>query len=157
MTLHITQFVTEVLVPLSEVPPPPTVTPRVETARFDARGGGSSWYLVPQLSDGGIELRDKTIKAFRPTGKMTSPQFSIYKNGSQEPIVVSDIEDGINSATGKIPLPTTTEVEVYARTQVNVANAMLYTWRLEGVYDGVGDPDRIDECTVEVAIQGVRR
>jgi hypothetical protein len=88
---------------------------------------------------------------------MTSPQFSIYKNGSQEPIVVSDIEDGINSATGKIPLPTTTEVEVYARIQVNVANAMLYTWRLEGVYDGVGDPDRIDECTVEVAVQGIRR
>lgn len=156
MTLHITQFVTEVLVPLSETPPPPVVTPRVEAQRFDARGGGSSWYLIPQLSDGGIELRDKTIKAFRPTGKMTNPQFSIYKNGSQEPIVVTDMEDGINSATGKIPLPTTTEVEVYARTQINVANAMLYTWRLEGVSGGE-DVDRIDEVTVEVAVQGIRR
>jgi hypothetical protein len=129
----------------------------VEAQRFDARGGGSSWYLIPQLSDGGIELRDKTIKAFRPTGKMTNPYFSIYKSGSQEPIVVSDMEDGINSATGKIPLPTTTEVEVYARTQINVANAMLYTWRLEGVWDGEGDVDRIDEVTVEVAQQGIRR
>jgi len=157
VTLHITQFVTEVLVPLSEVPPPPTVTPRVETARFDARGGGSSWYLVPQLSDGGIELRDKTVKSFRATGKMTSPQFSVYGYGAQVPIVVSDLEDGINSSTGKIPLPTTTEVEQYARSQINVANAGLYTYRLEGVWDGEGDVDRIDEIVVEVAQQGIRR
>jgi hypothetical protein len=88
---------------------------------------------------------------------MTSPYFSIYKNGSQEPIVVSDMEDGINSATGKIPLPTTTEVEQYARTQVNVANAMLYTWRLEGTWDGLNEPDRIDEVVCEVATQGIRR
>jgi hypothetical protein len=156
VTLHITQFVTEVLVPLSEVPPPPTVTPRVETARFDARGGGSSWYLVPQLSDGGVELRPKTVKAFRATGKMTSPQFSVYGYRPQEPIVVSDIEDGINSTTPKIPLPTTTDVEVYARTPIDVAGAMVYTWRLEGTWDGVGDPDRVDEVICELAVQGGR-
>jgi hypothetical protein len=157
VTLHITQFVTEVLVPLSEVPPPPTVTPRVETARFDARGGGSSWYLVPQLSDGGIELRDKTVKSFRVTGKLTSPQFCIYGYGAQVPIVVSDIEDGINSTTPKIPLPTTIEVEQYAQVTVNVANVGTYTWRLEGVWDGTGDPDRIEEAICQVAQQGIRR
>jgi hypothetical protein len=133
------------------------VTPRVEAQRFDARGGGSSWYLIPQLSDGGIELRDKTIKAFRVTGKMTNPYFSIYGYGAQVPIVVSDLEDGVNASTPKIPLPTTTEVELYARTQVNVANAGTYTWRLEGNWDGTGDVDRVDECVVEVAQQGIRR
>ncbi len=157
MTLHVDQFVVAVLVPLSETPPPPVVTPRVETARFDAHGGGSSWYLVPQLSDGGIELRDKTEKSFRVTGKMTDPQFSVYGYGAQVPIVVSDLEDGINSSTPKIPLPTTTEVEQYARTQVNVANAELYTWRLEGVWDGEGEVDRIDEIVVEISQQGIRR
>ncbi len=156
MTLHIDQFVVSVLVPLSETPPPPVVTPRVEAQRFDARGGGSSWYLIPQLSDGGIELRPKTVKAFRATGKMTNPQFSVYGYRPQERIVVSDLEDGINSTTPKIPLPTTTEVEVYARTQIDVAGAMLYTWRLEGVWDGEGDVDRIDEVTCELAVQGGR-
>ena len=156
MTLHISQFVVELLVPLSEAPPPPPVTPRVETVRFDA-GAGSSWYLVAQLTDSGIELRDKTVKAFRATGKMTVPQFSIYGYGPTKAINVTDIEDGINSNTGKLALPTTTQVVQTARKQLNVANVMTHTFRLEGVWDGTGEPDRIDEVVYEVAQMGVRR
>ena len=156
MTLHISQFVTELLVPLSVAPPPPPVTPTVESVRFDA-GSGSSWYLVAQLTDSGVETRDKTVKAFRATGKMTVPQFSIYGYGPQRSVNVTDIEDGVNSNTGKRPMRTTTEVQQSARKQINVANVMLWTWRLEGVWDGSGEPDRIEEVVCEVAQQGIRR
>jgi hypothetical protein len=156
MTIHISQFVTELGVPLSGSPPPPVMPPVAETARFDA-GLGNTWYLVPQLTDSGGELRDKVIKAFRATGKMTVPQFSVYAYGPEKEINVTDIEDGVRSSSGKKPLPSTTQVVQSARKQINVPNAMLHTVRLEGTWDGTGMKDRIDEIVYEVAQQGIRR
>jgi len=156
MTLHISQFVVELLVPLSEAPPPPPVTPEARTMQFDS-GLGASWFLVPQLDDSSDNLRDKTVKAFVATGKMTAPFFSIYSYGPQKNINVSDIEEGINSVTGKKRLRSTSQVQRSARVQINVTNAELHTCRLEGRWDGTGMKDRVDEIVYEVAQQGVRR
>jgi hypothetical protein len=126
------------------------------TFRFDA-GLGTSWYLVPQLTDSGVELRDKVVKAFRATGKMTVPQFSVYGYGPEDEVNVTAIENGTDSNTGKIALPDSALVVQSPRQQVNVPNSVLHTIRLEGVWDGEGIPDRIDEIVYEVAQQGVRR
>lgn len=156
MSIYISQFFTEVLVPNGDVPPPPTPPPPVSTGRFDA-GLGNYWYIVPQLSDSGDELRDKVIKAFHVTGKMTAPYFSVYTYGPAQDIDVDDIEDGINSNSGKKALPSTTQVQRTARKQINCPNAELHTCRLEGTWDGEGMKDRIDEIAYEIARQGIRR
>ena len=156
MSIYISQFYTVVMVPEGDVPPPPTSPPAVQTGRFDA-GLGNTWYLVPQISDSGDELRDKVIKAFHATGKMTAPYFSIYAYGPAEDIDVDDIEDGVSSASGKKPMVSTTQVQRSKRFQINVPNAELHTCRLEGTWDGEGIKDRIDEICYEVARQGVRR
>lgn len=156
MSLFISQFVVELLAPFGEQPPPPPVTPEARTMRFDA-GLGSDWWVVAQITDSGDNLRDKCVKSFVATGKMTVPQFSIYAKGPQKNIDVAAMEAGTGSATGKKPLPTTTEVQRTARRQLNVPNAMLWTWRLEGIWNGEGIPDRVDEVVIETAAQGIRR
>lgn len=157
MTVAISQFVVEILVLQGDAPPPPVTPPNAITGRFDAGALGTNWYLVPQLDDSADNLRDKVIKAFVATGKMTNPQFSIYGYGPAEDINVDDIETGINSASGKKALPSTTHVQRTARKQINVPNCMLHTARLEGIWDGTGMKDRIDEIVYEVARQGIRR
>jgi hypothetical protein len=116
-----------------------------------------NWFLVPQLSDSGVELRDKTIKSFRATGKMTNPQFQIYSYGPEEGIDVAAIEAGTDSTTGAILLTDTTQVTQTPRHQINVVNAMTHTVRLAGIWPGTGEPDRVDEIVYEVSQQGVRR
>jgi hypothetical protein len=157
MTLFISQFVVELLAPFGgDVPPPPTPTPEARTVRFDA-GLGSNWWIVPQLDDSSDNLRDKAVKSFVATGKMTVPRFSIYAYGPADNIDVATIEAGTNSASGKKLLPTTTQVQRSARKQINIPNAMLHTVRLEGTWDGQGIVDRVDEIVYEVARQGIRR
>ena len=154
MSVFISQFFAELLVPFGEAPPPPPVVPQARTMRFDA-GLGAEWWILPQLA--GDNLRDQVVKSFIATGKMTVPQFSVYSKGPGKNINIADMEQGINSATGKRNLPSTTQVQRYARRQANVPGSMLWTVRLEGIWNGEGIRDRVDEIACEVAEQGIRR
>ena len=158
MTIHISQFSTTIWSPLGEIPTPPT-PPTANTFRFDSGNQRVDWWIAAQITDSGEELRDKTIRAFKATGKMTLPKFIIYGWGPQQGIDVSLIEAGTNGKTRAIPIPTTELVTQAARTQVNVPNVTLWTWRLQGSWDGETDAvrDRIDETVTEVSIMGIRR
>lgn len=134
---------------------PPTETP-TETFAFD-EGLGNTWFIALQLSDSGDELRDKVVKSFRVTGKMTNPKARVYGYGPQEDINVQDIEQGTNSKTGVIGMPDTTQVQQSRRFPINVKNAMMHTIRIDGIWDGSGLRDSIHEIVMEVARMGVRR
>ena len=126
------------------------------TKRFDA-GTGNTYYLIPQLSDSGIELRDKVIKAVRITGKFNAANFKLYAYGATEGINLSDLELGLNSKTGAVAIPNSTLVTQTRRFQVNVSGAALHTIRIEGTWAGEGIKDRIDEIVYEIAEMGARR
>lgn len=138
-----------------EVPPAPP-EPATGTFAFD-EGGGVEWWVVPQLTDSGIELRDKVIKAVRVTGLVADADVRVYTYGPSDPVVVSDLENGVNSVTGAVALPDTTNVAQSPRLNVNCPNAMLSTVRVAGVWDGVSQRNRVDEILYEVAQQGIRR
>lgn len=145
------------LSPVAPPPPPPTVGSGI--FRFDEIAGEEvPWYVIPQLSDSGIELRDKVVKAVRVTGKLTTAAVKVYTYGPKDRIIVEDLEEGVGSKTGAKQLNDTADVVQSERVPVNCPNAMLHTVRVEGVYDGV-DPslDRVDELVYEVAQQGIRR
>lgn len=131
-------------------------TQGVSTKVFD-EGLGNTWYMVGQISDSGDELRAKTVKALRVTGKLTAASAKIYGYEPTEDVNVDDLEDGTNSETGAVALVDTDRVAQSERWQVNVPNAVLHTIRVEGEWDGVGDPDRIDEVVYEVADHGNRK
>lgn len=125
------------------------------TFAFD-EGGGVEWWIIPQLTDSSVELRDKVIKAVRVTGLVTNADVKVYTYGPGRPMVVSDLEDGLNARAMRT-LPDTTEVTQSPRRTVNCPNAMLSTVRVAGVWDGEGPRNRVDEIVYEVAQQGVRR
>lgn len=153
-----TTYISQVVIEFSlgeEVPPPPP-EPATGTFVFD-EGGGVEWWIVPQLTDSSIELRDKVIKAVRVTGLVADADVKVYTYGPSDPVVVSDLEDGVNSVTGAVALPDTTNVAQSPRLTVNCPNAMLSTVRVAGVWDGTGQRQRVDEILYELAQQGVRR
>lgn len=139
-----------------DVIPPPPPEPATGTFVFD-EGGGVEWWIVPQLTDSGVELRDKVVKAVRVTGLVTSANVKVYTYGPSDPVVVSDLEEGINSVTGAVPLPDTTDVAQSPRQMVNCPNAMLSTVRVSGTWDGTSRRNRVDEILYELAQQGIRR
>lgn len=151
--VRVTQVVTEVIVPFTEGN---TSSTGLTSMRFD-EGIGNSWYLIPQLSDSGHELRAKVVKAVRVTGKLTDADFRVYTYGPEDTVEVSYLEAGTNSITGAVPLTDTNLVTTSERTQVNCPDASLHTLRLAGTWDGVGSRDRIDEIEYEQAIQDARR
>lgn len=119
-------------------------------------GLGLDWFLALQLSDSGIELRDKVVKDPRATGKFTSGKLKVYGYGPKEDIDVEDIEDGTGQKA-MVLLDDSTQVQQSKLLRLNVKNAMMHTVRIEGIWDGVGIPDRVDELVYQVARQGVRR
>lgn len=137
--------------------PPPPPGPSTSTFTFDEGEEAVEWWIIPQLTDSGVELRDKVVKAVRVTGKVTSANAKVYRYGPTDPVVVSDLEDGLNSATGAVTLSNTTNVAQSQRLPVNVPNAMLSTVRIAGTWSGTGIRDRVDEILYELAQQGVRR
>lgn len=128
----------------------------VDTMRLNA-GDGSAYYIVPPVSDSGNEERSKVIKPVRVTGKLTNVVIKVYTYDVGDPVLVSDLETGVNSASGSIALSDTSQVTQSERQPINCPNAVLSTIRIEG--DDTGEPsrDRIDESLYEQAIQGVRR
>ena len=128
----------------------------VETMRFDA-GTGNSYYYVAPIVDSGDELRSKTVKAVRVTGKLTNAASEIYGYDVSDVISVSDLEQGLNSDTDQLPITNTTGVAQTPREQVNVPNAVLHTVRVLGDDTGETTRDRIDEIVTEQSDIGVRR
>jgi len=156
MTLHVEQFTMTVWAPEGDVPPP--VTPPVtRTMRFAAGTTGNRWRLAPSVVDSGNELRSKTVKATHATGKFTNAFLQVYTWDVTQDINVTDLENGTGSITGNIDLPDTTQVQQTVRYQVNCPNADLSNLCIEGEWDGIGIPDRIDELVLEIAVQGARR
>jgi len=130
------------------------------TEIFDA-GEGSAYWLVPQITDSGDELRSKTIKSIRATGRLTNASAMVYGYDVGQPIIVEDLETGTRTNTQNTTRPQTftdtTEVTQTERKPINVANAVLHTVRIQGDDTGNEERDRIDEIVCEVAQQGVRR
>ncbi len=135
-------------------PIPPTGG--IATVRFD-EGIGNIYYLVAPVVDSGSELRSKTIKSVRVTGKKTNVSAKVYGYDVGDEVNVTDLEDGTNSDTGAIAIANSTLVSQSPRQQVNVPNAVLHTVRIEGNDTGETVRDRIDEITTEQSIIGVRR
>lgn len=134
---------------------PPDDTP-LGTFTVGFGGLAINWYLVPSIADDAVELRSKVIKSVRVTGKVSGANVKVYTYQPTEDINVTDLEDGLNSAVIVI-LDDTTQVVQSERFTVNVPNAVLETVRVEGLWRGVGQPDRLDEVCWERAVQGVRR
>lgn len=138
---------------------PQTVPPGDSSTRtftFDA-GLGNEYYLLLQLSDSGIENRDKVMKAVRVTGKIGNGKVKVYGYGPMQDINVSDMEQGVGQRTTVILDPASTQVQQSRRFPVNIPNSMMSTVRVEGFWDGEGDRDRIDEILIDLAQQGIRR
>lgn len=134
-----------------------TQPPGLATQRFDSGVGPTPYYIIPQLSDSGDELRAKSLKSLHVTGKLTNAVGMAYGYDVGENIEIADLESGENSKTGPIEIPDTTEVTLTERRQIRVPNAELHTVRIEGEWDGEGELDRIDEIAYEYAEKGVRR
>ena len=158
MTIHISQYSVELWAPAGGSSPPPTVTPSTGTFVFDG-GQRADWMLLLQPSDSGDPLRTKLVKAVNVIGRMTNPEFMVYKWDVLEGIDVDDAVDGLNSATGAVTLPSTTEVTQSARSQVNVTNAAQHSLRLSGTWDANVSrlKDQIHRIVYEVSSWGVRR
>lgn len=131
---------------------------QVDTKRFNA-GDGSAWYVIPPLSDSGSESRSMVVKPARVTGKLSNATLQIFTFDVNDEIDVSDMENGLNSASGSVALTDTTEVRQSERKPVNCPNAVLHTIRIAGEWDATdgSDPDRVDEVLYELAVQGCRR
>lgn len=153
--VNVTQVVVEVMQPFVDS----SVSTTAETMRFDA-GLGSAWWLVPQITDGGDELRAKNVKSLRVTGRLTNASAMGFAYDVGQPIDVGDLEDGVRSSTRTITrpqsLPDTTDVTQSARIPINITG-VLHTVRVEGDDTGQVERDRIDEIVMEQAVQGVRR
>ncbi len=137
---------------------PPADSPSSTFAFDEEFGLGVSWYIVPQLTDSGVETRDKRISSVSVRGKVTNASFGVFGYGALDDIDVAAIEAGnINSLTGVRILPNTTMVQQSRRFPVNVKNITNHTTRVQGTWDGTGERDRIDEIVYEVSVLGARR
>jgi len=134
--------------------PPPL--PAVNTVRFD-EGTGSSWYLIPPVTDSGNELRSKVVKSMRATGRLSNASMKAYAYDINDEINVADLEAGTNATTRAQDLPDSTQVAQSPRKQINAKNAVLHTVRLEGDDTGQAERNEIHEIVAEIADEGVRR
>lgn len=130
---------------------------QVDTFRFNAGNAAVEYYAAWQLSEGGAPKQDKEIRAIQPTGKLTMGEALVYGYSQTEPIPIQDIEDGINSLSGSIPLGSQSLPETLERVELNVSNAALFTARVGGTWDGTGEPDRIDKVEIEFQPVGMPR
>jgi len=129
----------------------------VKTYRFDTGTGSVDYYLAPQFSDSGEELRAKCVGPFRVTGKVTSAgTVKVYGAAPGSAIPVSDLEAGTNSLAS-LALSNPTNVTEGALLKGKVKNLKQHTVRVSGTWDGSGDRDRIDEIVYEHSIVGARR
>lgn len=116
-------------------------------------------YLAWQYTDDRSETNPKAIKSIRITGKLSgAPTAGVHIVQPGEVINVAALEAGSGgSASGSIPLATSVGVAQHNKIELDVDNAMQWTVRIDTTWDGLGEPDRIDEVVVESHIRGARR
>lgn len=119
-------------------------------------GESIPWYAAWQLQAGGVLDRNKSVKASRANGKFTNGEIQIYGFDSEVVEDLTDIENGTNSLSGSIPIDSTGVITT-ARGRMNFPNCFVFTQRVAGVWDGNGDPDRLNGSTMEFLITGNRR
>jgi len=151
--VNVTQVVVELMAPFTEGN---TAQSGVGTFRFGA-GEGTEWYYVAPIVDSGDELRSKTIKSVRATGRITNGFAKIYGYDVSDGIDLQDLEDGTNSSTGPISIDDTSFVTQSPRFNVNVPNCVLSTVRIEGDGRGQSERNQLHEVVLEQASAGVRR
>ncbi len=154
--VRVTQVAVEVMSPFeTEV-----TRTGIGTERFD-NGNGTAYFVAAQIADSGDELRSKTVKSIRVTSKRTNSSGMIFGYDINDPINMSDLENGTRSDTRMITapqsFPDSAQVTQSKRKSVNISNAVLWTVRIEGDCTGETVMDRIDKICVEVADQGARR
>lgn len=131
-------------------------TVEVGTYRFDQGASPVVYYLAPQLSDSGEELRPKRVGPLvKVAGKVTSGNLKVYGAASSQAIPVADIEAGTN-ALATLSLSNGTNVTEGAALKVNVKNLRQHTVRVEGTWDGTGARDRVEEIVYEYNVEGSR-
>lgn len=132
-------------------------------ANFTLDGGAGvavPWYAAWQFTDDGSEVRDKTVKAIRVTGKLSAlATAGVHGAGAGEVINVPVLEAGNGgSKSGSIPLAATAAIGQGPRIPVNVPNLGVWTVRIDDTWDGSFiSESRIDEVVVERSVGGVRR
>jgi len=153
--VQVTQVVVELMTPFVDTP---VITTSASTMRFDA-GLGSRYWLIPQLSDSGQELRTKVVKDPYVIGKCTNMTIRGYRFDVGQAINVQAMEDGerLAGASRALPVPDTTEVTQSPMRKMNLANASMHTMRIEGDDTGQETRDRIDQICYQIGGQGVRR
>jgi hypothetical protein len=131
----------------------------VHTYRFDAASGSPVSYSQGwQFTDGGSEDRPKVVKRPRVTGKITTGSIGIHGCAEDEEIDVDTLEAGnAGSKSGAVTLSPSAGVVYRASEDVAVSGLMAFTLNIEGTWDGVGDPDRIDEAVCDVIVRGSRK
>ncbi len=136
----------------------PASGPASPTMRFDA-GVGSLWYVIPQLSDSGNELRSKTVKDPYVIGRTTNGAVRGYRFDVGQEIDVQAMEDDerLNGASRSLSIPDKSHVTQSPMRKMNLSNAVMHTIRVSGDDTGQTVRDRIDQITYQIAQQGVRR
>lgn len=130
----------------------------IKTYRFDTVSGETVAYSQAwAYSDAGSEDRPKTIKSPRVTGKVTSATIGIFGAAAGENIEIDNLTvSATSSKSGAIALDTGSGVEYRARENCVVRGIMNFTPAIFGTWAGTGAKDRIDECTIDVIVQGRR-
>lgn len=129
----------------------------VSTFRYDELSGEAiPYYIAFQPSDSGDDSRAKQIEWFRFTGRVHSPIAQIHGATWDDPeLSISDIEDGVNSASGDITFDDTTSIYRDFRVEHLVMDLSLWCLRFAGTYPGSGPVDRLDEVVVGVSAHGI--
>lgn len=131
---------------------------RCDTWRYDVDSGEDvEWYASWTYSDSGIETTPKVIKNPRIKGRFsTSPTISVY---TVSPASIIDV-DGLE--TGATPdysytVDDSALVTQYPIKKANIRNALMWTFRVNGIRDGASDPDQLHEIAVDIGVTGQQR
>lgn len=122
-----------------------------------ASGDPVNYYAAWELQAVGVLDRNKSVKAARANGKLTSGVLQVHGFDSNQAEDLTNLELGTNAQV-TVNLGTTTDVETTFRQPFNAPNNFMFCPRVSGTYNGVDEePDRINGCVLEYQLTGVRR
>jgi hypothetical protein len=138
-------------------------TIQVDTFRFDEGNQPGetaevvSWQIAWQFSDDGDDRLAKIVKGLSLTAKTTNASFGIFGSRSGSLIDTDALEKGSNFALFSQPIPNSAEITVSEWKKFVVRELLLYTVAVEGVWNGAGVKDRVDEVNLYVEKGGLRK